>query len=496
MNRMILKCLRCKAITHIRATRCYFSPSRPLIAAKPTLDLFHIRNNPDLYAQNCLSRNLPNLASNPFRISKLMHCHQALQYAAKSLREHVNALQKKLVVLEAEGKNIEAALEEARETETKLVQVEEVEEDIMSKIEELALALPNLASKDTPKTEFEPICHVDADEKTIQIKDSKGKPIHHAEIGKQLGIIDFSCADAASGRGWHYLVGAGALLEQALVSYALTFAAREGWTPVSPPSLVYSHISAACGFQSQDSSGEQQVYSIAQDEKDKIKDALEMSLARSSDISLAGMKANTIISESELPLRRVAASRCYNPEAGSDTEGLYTVHEFTNVELFAWTKPDEEEMGYFFDEIIDIQTDILGALGLTCRVLDMPVHKLSAREARRVSIEAFFPSRALGSTRDEVHDAAWGEIASVSFCTDYQSRRLATRMNDAADGALRYPRTISATLLAVPKVVAALLEIGWDADEGIVRLPKVLHQFMGTDKIEGPERDREQRDQT
>ncbi|KAF5668239.1 seryl-tRNA synthetase [Fusarium denticulatum] len=437
MDRIIQRCLRCKHIPRIRATKYYSSSYRPSIAAKPTLDIYHIRDNADLYMQNCLARNCPELASNPFRISELIYCHQALQYAAKSLRERTNASQRELVVLKEEGKNIEGPLEEAREINTKLLEVKKVEEGIMSKIEELALALPNLTSKETPKTEFEPICHVNADEKTVQIKDSKGKPIHHVDIGKQLGIIDFASADTVSGRGWYYLVGAGALLEQALVSYALTFATREGWTPVSPSSLVFSHISAACGFQSRDSSGTRKVYSIAQDKKDKIKDVPEISLTRSSGIALA----------------------------------------------------DEEEMEYFFDEIIDIQTDILGALGLTCRVLDMPVHKLSAREARRVSIEAFFPSRAVGKTPDDVHDAAWGEIASVSFCTDYQSRRLATRMSDAADGTLRFPWTVSATVLSVPKVVAALLEIGWDGDEAIVTLPKVLHQFMGIDQIEGPKRD-------
>ncbi|KAF4421731.1 seryl-tRNA synthetase [Fusarium acutatum] len=371
----------------------------------PTLDIYHICDNADLYAQTCLSRNCPNLASNPFRIIKLMYYHQALQEAAKSLRERANALQKDLLVLKEEGKNIEGALKEAREIKTKLLEVKKEEGDIMSKIEELALALPNITSKETPRgAEFEAICYVNADEKTIQIKDSKGKPIHHVDIGTQLGIIDFASADTVSGRGWYYLVGAGALLERALVSYALAFTTREGWIPVSPPSLVYSHISAACGFQPKDSSGEQQVYNIAQN---KIRGVPEMSLTRTSDIALAGMKANTIISEEELPLRRVAASRCYRPETRPDTEGLYRVHEFTNVELFAWTKPDKEEMEYFFDEIIDIQTDILGALGLTCRVLDMPVHTLSPREARRVVIEAFFPSRAVGKTPDEVHDAAW-----------------------------------------------------------------------------------------
>ncbi|KAJ0134183.1 Uncharacterized protein HZ326_22779, partial [Fusarium oxysporum f. sp. albedinis] len=452
MNRIIIKCPRCKRIPRIPTTRSYSSPYRPSIAAMPTLDICHIRNNADLYAQTCLSRNYPNLASNPSRIIELIDYHQALQEDAKSLRERANALQKQLLVLKVEGQNVEGALKEAREIKTKLLEVEKEEGDVMSKIEELALALPNITSKETPRgAEFEVFCYVNADEKTIQIKDSKGKPISHVDIGTQLGIIDFASADAASGSGWYYLVGAGALLEQALVSYALAFITRQGWTPVSPPSLVYSHISAACGFQPRDSSGEQQVYHIAQDEKDKIRGVPEISLTRTSDIALAGMKANAIISESELPLKRVAASRCYRPEAGAraaDTKGLYRVHELTKVELFAWTKPDKEEMKYMLDEMVDIQTDILGALGLTCRVLDMPVHNLSARETRKIAIEAFFPSRAVGKTPDDIQEAGWGEIASVSFCTDYQSRWLATRMRDAGGGTLGFPWTVNGTVLA------------------------------------------------
>ncbi|CVK87758.1 related to mitochondrial serine--tRNA ligase [Fusarium mangiferae] len=387
----------------------------------PTLDIYHIRNNPELYAETCLSRNLPNLASSPFRIIKLMYYHQALQWAVKSLCERANALDNELLVLEEEGKNIQEKLKEAREIKIKILEVEEVEVDIMSKIEDLALALPNILSKETPRgPDWDYICSANADEKVIQIKDSKGKHIHHFDIGKQLGILDFASVDAASSKGWYYLVGVGALLEQALVSYALTFTTRNGWTPVSPPSLVRSQISAACGFQAQDSSGKQQVYNIAQDEKDKTRGVPGLSLTRTSGIALAGMMANKIIPE-ELPLRRVAASRCYRPEAGPDTEGLYRVNEFTKVELFAWTKPDEEEMGYFFDEIIDIQTDILGALGITCRVLDMPVQNLRAREARRVAIKAFFPFRAVESTvgdEDEKRSWKWGDGVPVDGTWD------------------------------------------------------------------------------
>ncbi|KAF4435938.1 seryl-tRNA synthetase [Fusarium austroafricanum] len=492
MNRITIKCLRCKRIPRLLTARSYSSPYRPSIAPKPTLDIRHILNNADLYAQTCLSRNYPNLASNPSRIIELHAYCQALQEDARSLRERAGVLKKQLLVLKIEGKGVEGVLQEAREIKTKLLEVEKKEVDAIKKVEELALALPNLTSKETPRgAEFEVLGYGNADEKTIQIEDSKGKRISHIDIGKQLGIIDFASADTAFGYRWYYLVGAGALLEQALVSYALAFTTRHGWTPVSPPSLVYSHISAACGFQPRDSSGEQQVYNIAQDKKDKIRGVPEISLTRTSEIALAGMKANAIISEAELPLKRVAASRCYRAEAGAkgaDIKGLYRVHEFTKMELFAWTKPDKEEVEDIFDEMTDIQTDILCALGLTCRVLDMPAHKLGVRETRKIDVEVFFPFRAVGKTEDEIQEAAWGEVASASICTDYQSRRLATRMRGPGDGKLEFPWTVNGTALAVPRVLAALLEIGWDGEEGIVRLPKVLHQFMGTDRIEGPKR--------
>ncbi|KAH7213091.1 hypothetical protein DER44DRAFT_895944 [Fusarium oxysporum] len=248
MNRIIIKCPRCKRISRIPTTRSYSSPYRPSIAVMPTLDICHIRNNADLYAQTCLSRNYLNLASNPSRIIELIDYYQALQEDAESLRERANALQKQLLVLEVEGKNVQGALKEAREIKTKLLEVEKGERDVMSKVEKLALALPNITSKETPRgAEFEVLSYVNADEKTIQIKESKGKPISHVDVGTQLGILDFASADTTSDRGWYYLVGAGALLEQALVSYVLAITTRHGWTPVSPPSLVLPALIARWG---------------------------------------------------------------------------------------------------------------------------------------------------------------------------------------------------------------------------------------------------------
>jgi seryl-tRNA synthetase len=272
------------------------------------------------------------------------------------------------------------------------------------------------------------------------------------------------------------------MLEQALVQYALGVARRKGWKAVAPPSLVYSHIASACGFQPRDQNGEQQIYAIEQSEKDKAKP--QLALAGTAEIPLAGMKANQTLEEAELPLKTVGVSRCYRAEAGArgaDTKGLYRVHEFTKVEMFAWTQPDNMGDDHFttptapsseaiFDEMLFIQKEILEALGLHCRILEMPTTDLGASATRKIDIEAFFPSRE--------KDSGWGEVTSSSMCTDYQSRRLQTRMR-VKGGKLEFPYTLNGTALAVPRVLAAILENHWNEQDGTVTIPEVLRPFMG-----------------
>jgi seryl-tRNA synthetase len=166
------------------------------------------------------------------------------------------------------------------------------------------------------------------------------------------------------------------------------------------------------------------------------------------------------------------------------------VHEFTKVELFAWTMPEFRADVAFgpalandgdgashaeavFDEIISIQTEVLQSLGLYCRVLEMPTADLGASATRKRDIEAYFPSR---WDKDE----GWGEVTSTSLCTDYQTRRLGTRIKSTASGhaSLVYPYTVNGTALAVPRVLAAILEVGWDEEEKLVKIPEVLWPWM------------------
>jgi len=376
-----------------------------------------------------------------------------------------------------------------------MTKVIEQEKEIEGQIQDLALALPNLSSVHTPTGE-EP--------ETIEIVQGKNsecntKGTSHVDIGAELDILDFSSSATTSGWGFYFLKNEGALLEQALVQYTLDFLRRRGWTIVAPPSIVYSHIAAACGFQPRDANDEQQIYNLQQPTRgtEAGPGKPSLSLAATAEIPLAGMYAGKTIPSTELPIKMAATSRCYRAEAGArgvDTKGLYRVHEFTKVEMFAWTLPDEHGDQNFdtdtatntspahshssaiFDEMVSIQRSLLSSLNLSYRVLEMPTSDLGGPATRKIDMEAFFPSRR------EIKDDGWGEVTSTSICTDYQSRRLGVKVkrDDAAKSkGMEFPHTVNGTAMAVPRVLAAILETGWDEEARCVVVPEVLRGWMG-----------------
>ncbi|KAF2642762.1 seryl-tRNA synthetase [Massarina eburnea CBS 473.64] len=472
--------------------------TRPAFAPKPLIDVKHIRQNPGLYEQNSIDRNYAAHSSSSWRIIELHEQWLALQQNARHLRERNNQLRGKLAKasaksdVEASGQNRAAMIDEAKALKSEISIIEEKETALQEEIDSLAQGLPNLSSTHTPVgTDYEVVEYIN---QHPEAEPSHSDPVwrSHVHIGSELGLLDFAGAAQTSGWGWYFLVGEAAMMEHALVQYALSVAMKRGWKVVSPPSLVYSHVASACGFQPRDQSGEQQVYAIEQAEKDKAKP--QLALAGTAEIPLAGMKANSTFEDVELPLKTIGVSRCYRAEAGArgiDTKGLYRVHEFTKVEMFAWTLPDNIDAEHFtaptssgseaiFDEMLSIQKEILQSLGLHCRVLEMPTTDLGASATRKRDIEAFFPSR-----REK--DEGWGEVTSTSICTDYQSRRLHTRVRlGKLGGKLEFPYTLNGTAMAAPRVIAAILENNWSERDYSVTIPAVLRPFMGgLEKIQG-----------
>lgn len=498
-----LNCSSLKLAPRPASHRGYASAKRPSNGPKPALDIKHIRQHPELYETTCRERLYTAQADNPAKIIALSEQLVQLQHSGRGLRERANLLRRVLAnpatltddstLGDLKAHSREELHADARRIKEELAVIVQAETDAQRAMEELALQLPNLTSAKTPRGP-EPRVLTYINEKPFFDEEGRSSSSgshniwrSHVHIGAELGILDFASASQTSGWGWYYLVGAAAQLEQALVQYALALATRHGWTQVAPPSVVYGHIGAACGFQPRDQHGEQQVYAIAQSPEDAAAGVPPLALAGTSEIPLAGMKAMTTLDTADLPLKRVAVSRCYRAEAGArgaSTRGLYRVHEFTKVEMFAWTRADADEAQDVFDEMLDMQTEIVGSLGLHARVLEMPAGDLGASATRKVDMEAWFPSR-------QEHSAGWGEVTSASMCTDYQTRRLQTRARPGGSSGgsadAGFPWTLNGTALAVPRVLAALLEVGWNEKAKTVTIPECLRPWMdGRDKIGPP----------
>ncbi|KAA8910472.1 hypothetical protein FN846DRAFT_809685 [Sphaerosporella brunnea] len=444
----------------------------PPTAPKPVINLKSIRENPEVHAQNCLDRNYTALSGYPARIVELYDEWAGLQKSLRGDRERANALSD--AVRKAAKADKAELVKEAQLLKAKIGTVEVKERELERDMKELALALPNSTHPESPVgTEPSILDYINPDNAPRKV--DPAEVISHTQIGVELKLMDFADAGVVSGWGWYYLHNEAVLLEQALVNYALSLARKNGWMLVTPPSIVYSHMAAACGFRPRDQNGEQQIYLLNEGQH---------ALAGTAEIPLAGMHANKTFGLEDLPMKMVGVGRAYRAEAGArgvDSKGLYRVHEFTKVELFAWAPPPlahHEERQHptaddIFNEMLQLQKTFLSSLGLHARILEMPTTDLGASASRKIDIEAYMPSRA--------HKDPWGEVSSLSNCTDYQSRRLNTRIKlDGGSGKKTvFPYTLNGTACAVPRVLIAILENGWDGAKGGVVVPEVLRPFMG-----------------
>lgn len=323
-------------------------------------------------------------------------------------------------------------------------------------------AIPNEIAPDVPDASSGPTTLAMLNEKNYREKDSR---LAHQVIGTQLGLMDFDTASSVSGSRSYYLLNDGVLLEQALIQYALRKCMARGFRAMAPPSLVKQEFTSACGFKPRDQNNEQQIYSIADS---------DLCLTGTAEIPMAGWAARkTLATASGDPIKNVGVSRSYRAEAGArgaDTKGLYRVHEFNKVEMFAFSSPESSDQVH--NEMLAIQKEIFTELGLCCRVLNMPADDLGAPAYRKYDIEAWMPGR-----------GTWGEVSSTSNCLDYQARRLHSRWQNH-NGTLTFAHTLNGTAMAVPRVIIAIIETFYDVDRNAILVPPVLQPAMGKEWIQ------------
>ena len=423
------------------------------------LDRKFVIENAAAVKTNCANRNLTVEVD---RIVELESSRRQLLIQSEELNAQANAISKQIGKAKDEAER-ESMKEQARELRQQKETAQAEHDKIDAEIHELEVLIPNMAHPDVP---------VGVDDKAnLEIARGKHDPptfdfpvLDHLELGEHHDWIDFEGGARTTGAGFYFLKGELVLLDLALQQFALTHLASLGFIPTMTPDLARDSILTGIGFNPR--GPETQIYSIA---------GTDLSLIGTAEITLGGLYSNQTLDESQLPLRLCGLSHCYRTEAGAAgraSRGLYRVHQFTKVEMFAFTSPDESDAMH--EQLRDIECEIFDSLGVPYRVVDTATGDLGGPAYRKFDLEAWMPGRG---------DAGeWGEVTSTSNCTDYQARRLNIRYKTPGVKGTRFVHTLNGTAIALSRALIAILENHQQADRSVV-VPECLRPFIGKDVI-------------
>lgn len=428
------------------------------------LDVAVIRNNLDAVKANCRNRNVT--VADPDLVVRLDDERKRLVQEAQTVQQRANELSKG-IPKEKDAAKKQELIAEGKRLREQVGSVEKQVKDAEANLHAALLLIPNLTHPDAP------VGTTAEDNKVITTWGDKPKfdfkPRDHVAIVEALDLADFEAGAKVAGQKFYFLKNEAALLELALVQYAMQTLVREGFTPIITPDLARAEVLEGIGFIPRDPNPEtRQVYTVADS---------DLCLIATAEITLGGMYRDAILDESKLPLRYVGLSHCFRTEAGApgrDTRGLYRVHQFTKVEMFAFCTPDQSEA--IHRDLLRTEESVFQGLGLPYHVIDTCAGDLGGPAYRKYDLEAWMPGRG--------EYGEYGEVTSTSNCTDYQARRLNIRSKAAGQKGTRFVHTLNGTAVAVTRALVAILENYQQAD-GSVLIPEVLRPWVGKDRI-GP----------
>ena len=416
------------------------------------IDIKLIRENPELVKSSQRGRG-----EDESIVDKLLELDTKRRDAIasfESLRAEQNQLSKSVGA--AKGDEKTALLDQAKGLAAKVKEADSKRVETEAQTNEVAKQLSNILDPDAPiggEADFKVIEHVGEPRKF------DFEPKDHVELGKLLGAIDTERGAKVAGARSYYLTGPGAMLELALVNYAIAQASKAGFIPVIPPVLVNPPAMEGTGFLGQ---AAENVYHIEKD---------DVYLVGTSEVPLAAYHMDETLDATKLPLRYSGYSPCFRREAGSygkDTRGIIRVHQFEKVEMFIFCKPEDAKAEH--KRLLQWEKDFLNAMGLPYRVIDVASGDLGSSANRKFDCEAWIPTQ-----------NAYREVTSTSNCTEFQARRLNIRMKD--ENGTRPLATLNGTLVAVPRMIVAILENNQNAD-GSVNVPAALQPYIGKAKFD------------
>ena len=420
------------------------------------LDLKLIRNNPE-HIQELINRRHGNYDIQP--IVKLDQTSRELETNRSQLSARSNEIGKLIGQKigsgsDPKGEEIAQLKAEGNEIKTKLSKLEPQEKDLKAQIEALLLELPNLPDESTPlgKGEAE---NVEIKRWGDEYITDQQNILPHWEIGEKLGILDFKRAVKVAQSRFVNLVGAGAALERALISFMLDTQIEAGYVEVLPPVLINSNSLQ----------GTSQLPKFAEDSFKCSSD--DLWLAPTAEVPVTNLYRDEIIEDSELPIRHCAYTPCFRREAGSagkDTRGLIRLHQFNKVELVKIVAPETSEVEH--QALVENAEAILQGLKLPYRILELCTGDIGFGAAKCYDLEVWLPSAAM-----------YREISSCSNFRDFQARRANIRFKQAGTKGTQYVHTLNGSGLAIGRTMAAVLE-NYQQSDGTIKVPDVLQPYL------------------
>ena len=423
------------------------------------LDRRFVADNVDLVATNCRQRGS---SADVARFAELDRLRRQMQADIDRLNQQAGQVSKSIATA-ADAAEREARKADGRRLREEVSAFEGKLAEIVKESDEILRAIPNLTHPAAP---------VGGEDAAVEIRLGRTpvagfdfKPLDHVELGGRLKLFDFEAGAKVAGHGFYFLTNDAVLLELALQRYAVDLLMRENFTVMTTPDLARDSILEGTGFMPR--GPETQIYSVT---------GSDLSLIATAEITLGGAMHERIFEAEELPLKLCGISHCFRTEAGAHgraTRGLYRVHQFTKIEMFAYTLPEQSEDMHNY--LLDLECELFDGLGIPYRVIDTASGDLGGPAYRKFDLEAWMPGRG--------QNGEWGEVTSTSNCTDYQARRLAVRYRKPGEKGTSYVHTLNGTAIAISRAIIAILE-NYQCSDGSIVVPDALVPWMGKKKIE------------
>jgi seryl-tRNA synthetase len=417
------------------------------------IDLKELKTRHDEIAKNIRDRNMQVDLD---RIIELQDRRSELMQQSEALRAKRNENAQKMKA-KLDNDTRQALIAEGKQIKERIASLESELSEIGARYDEMARTIPNYYNPEAP------VGKEDKDNTAIKFVGTPPRfdfeALDHVQLGERLDLIDFDTATRVSGPKFYYLKNEAVVLQMALERYAMDIVMKHGFTPFITPDVAREEILNGIGFNPR--GAESNIYTV---------EGTGTCLVGTAEITLGGYYAGQILEKSSLPIKMTGLSHCFRREAGGAgqySKGLYRVHQFSKLEMFVYCLPEESDE--FHRQLLAIEEEIFGGLGLAYRIVDTCTGDLGAPAYRKFDIEAWMPGRGDGGE--------YGEVTSTSNCTDYQARNLQIRYRDD-DGSVKFVHMLNGTAMALSRAMVAILENYQNAD-GSIRVPEALVPLTG-----------------